>query len=147
MIKEPNIDKAWETVAIEYLKEDVRKMNLQEKIAVYGIIKRHEEIELLLNRPNSSDYKNKTKPTIGSMFNEYQNLCKQLKEKEMSYKSYQRMIKHMEEMGIIRLNLTTLGRSKGISSLIYLGYDIKMLKTIVKDNLIEIDGKLIDGKI
>jgi len=126
-LKYGSLDEAIMETEKNALRQEIMALNQHQFLVLKAIIKRHLDIDKMMKRPLK--YSN-IYPTSGSIYDEYVRLCKSLGVKPKTYKTFQRIITSLELSALIRRVVTSLGRARGVTTLIYLGDDLNILKDI-----------------
>lgn len=125
-----NLDEAKTETEKNALKQEISTLNPHQFLVLKAIVKRHTDINKMLKKPLK--YSN-IYPTSGSIYDEYTNLCKYHGIKPKTYKTFQRILTNLELSALIRKVVTSLGRARGVTTLVYLGDDINILKEAISE--------------
>ena len=134
MIKSRDINEALRKTEMDLIDEEIKALSLHQKIALYGVIDAHKEIQRKLNSPNRRHYRNK-ELTLTYAFDFYIKRCNQLNEKPKVYKSFTRMLQPLDKTGILRLDVKSYGRAKGIATQIALGEDLQIIEPAITSEM------------
>ena len=89
----------------------------------------------MITSRHSARYRNLTEPTAGSVYEIYMQKCKAVNEEPKSYKTFQRLAISLEKDALLRHDIKSLGRSRGITTLMYPGEAMEVMLPLVAETL------------
>lgn len=134
MIKSKSLDEAIRKTEMDLMDDEIKSLSLHQKIALYAVVDAYKETQKKLNSPNSRHYRNK-ELTLTYAFDFYIKRCTQLNEKPKVYKSFTRMLQPLGKSGILRLDVKSYGRARGIATQIALGEDLQIIEPVITNEI------------
>jgi len=126
--------RAFEETKKDLISEEIRVRPLHHKLALYSVIKFYQQIkeaEELGKKARLLKYAVPI-PTISNIYKVYVNLCKQIGEKSKSYRTFFDIIDDLDKKGLIRKDVQSLGRARGITTIVQPIESVKFLEPIVR---------------
>jgi Cdc6-like AAA superfamily ATPase len=135
-ITEKNSEKAREKTDMDLIAEEIKLYSFHQKIALVSVLKKHNSIERMNTSKNKDRYRKQDKtPNTQAIYNIYLKVCEKANEKPKSYRQFHRLIHPMIKNGILLADRKSGGETRGMSNLIYLGEDYKILESILKQEI------------
>lgn len=119
----------------DLIRSDITRLSFDQAMVLFSVIKRHEDINKMISRSNPGRYRHQIEPTAGSVYNIYSTSTEQFGKVPKVYKTFQRIADSLEKEALIKTDLKSLGRARGITTLIYPGESIDVLKPLVSETL------------
>jgi len=128
------IHQAWEETKKDLLKEEIANRPLHHKLALLSVIrfvKRNEKMANL-NKPGLFKYA-KFLPTKANIYKEYEIICKEYGESPKAYRTFFVIIDDLENYGLVKTTIASLGRARGVVTLVYPSDFGKMYEEVVEE--------------
>ena len=131
------IDKAFEETKKDLMREEIRVRPFHHRITLYAIVKYYKEVmELEEQSKNLNLFKYAVNiPTKSNVYKVYVDLCKEYSEKPKGYRVFFDIIDDLDKKGLIRTEIKSLGRARGITTLIYPAESVEFLEPIIKETM------------
>ena len=118
----------------DLIKEDIESRPLHHKLALYALIRFIERNNKMASYGKVGLYKyTRYLPTKSNVYNEYKIVCKEFQEEPKAYRTFFEIINDLEKYGLIKIDITSLGRARGITSLIYPAIPADIYKKIIEE--------------
>jgi len=136
----------------DLLRAEITKLSPDQLLVLFAVLKRNENIQKMLIRNKPERYRYLLDPTAGSVFDEYKKACERMATFSKTYKTFTRLSLSLEREGLIKTDVKSLGRARGVTTLMYSGEEPAVLEPVVIEQLKQIftfasegEQKKIDG--
>ncbi|HDI06590.1 MAG TPA: hypothetical protein ENF39_01130, partial [Candidatus Aenigmarchaeota archaeon] len=127
------IPKAMEETKKDLLFEEVRTRPLHHKITLLAVLEFQKRIKRMNQYGKVGLFKYTLNlPTKTNIYNIYKKLCEKFEEKPKSYRVFFDIIDELDKYGLIKTEVQSLGRARGITTLVRPAESVEILEPVIK---------------
>jgi Cdc6-like AAA superfamily ATPase len=124
------IEKAFDETKKDLLTEEILTRPLHHKITLLSVIEFHKR---LAKGPDIRGlFRYTIIPTKANIYKVYQELCSMLQENPKSYRAFFDIINELDRYGLVKTEIQSLGKARGVTTLIKPVETVELLEPIVK---------------
>lgn len=127
------IPKAFDETRKNLLLEEIIKRPIHHKLTLLAVVEVQKKIQKLAHygKPGLFKYTSNL-PTKSTIYNTYKKICQSLGEQPKSYRTFFDIIDDLDRYGLVKTEIRSLGRARGLTTLVRPVESIKTFELLIK---------------